>query len=89
MMPLATSVIEVATRALARDETSPLTEAVLSRYREDARAVVVAVLARLGGKKGEPGLLPYQNAASQQLLQMADEVEEEGADQQDADASRA
>jgi hypothetical protein len=34
------------------------------------------VLVRLGGKKDKRGLLPYSNGISQQLLTMADELEE-------------
>jgi hypothetical protein len=57
--PLSLDLIETAARALADAEKRPLTERVVQDYRDDAQVVVVAVLARLGGKKGEPGLFSF------------------------------
>jgi hypothetical protein len=54
----------------------PLTERVLRGYREDAQAVLIAVLARLGGKKGEPGLFAFASTPAQMILSMADEIDE-------------
>ncbi len=51
------------------------TERVLRKYREDALVVLVAMLARLGGKKGEPGLFTFASTPAQMILAMADEID--------------
>ena len=76
MTPLAEAVLEAATSALAHHGAAPVTEGVLSKCREDARAV--AVLVAIGGAKGRRGLLPFNNGISQTLLTMADELEADG-----------
>ena len=78
MTPLAEAVLEAATSALAHHGAAPVTEGVLSKCREDARAVAVAVLVAIGGAKGRRGLLPFNNGISQTLLTMADELEADG-----------
>ena len=50
MTPLSLALIEIAARTLADAEKRPLTDRVVQDYRDDAQAVVVAVLERLGGK---------------------------------------
>jgi hypothetical protein len=74
--PLAMALVESATQALAAGGQKSTTERALRKYREDAQAVVVAVLARLGGKKGEPGLFAFASTPAQMILSIADEVEE-------------
>jgi hypothetical protein len=76
MTPLSLALIETAARALADAEKRPLTERVVQEYRDDAQAVVVAVLARLGGKKDEPGLFSYASSPAQMILSIADEIDE-------------
>ncbi len=76
MTPLSLALIETAARALADAEKRPLTERVVQEYRDDAQVVVVAVLARLGGKKGEPGLFSFASTPAQMILSMADEIDE-------------
>jgi hypothetical protein len=77
MSALAEVILEAATAALAgRDGGKPTGR----EYREDARAVAVAVLAAVGGAKRKRGMLPFQNGISQQILALADELEGEGID---------
>ena len=45
------------------------------KYREDALVVLVAVLAKLGRKKGEPGLFTFASTLAQMNLSMADEID--------------
>jgi hypothetical protein len=76
MTPLCLALIEIAARTLADAEKRPLTDRVVQEYRDDAQAVVVAVLERLGGKKGEPGLFSFASTPAQMILSMADEIDE-------------
>jgi hypothetical protein len=78
MTPLAETILRTATEALADRDEAPHSARVLREYQEDARAVAVAVLAALGGSKGKPGLAPFRSLVSQQLLLLADEIEEAG-----------
>ena len=78
MTALSEAILKSATEALIiRSEVSSAKGA-LSDPREDARAVMVAVLVGLGGAKGRRGLLPLHNGISQTLLAMADGLEAEG-----------
>ena len=72
------AVLEAATEALSKRADAHSTAGALGSRREDARAVVVAVLVALGGAKGRQGLLPFRTSLSQTLLGMADELEAEG-----------
>jgi hypothetical protein len=76
MTPLSLALIETAARALTDVEKRPLTERVVQEYRDDTKVVVVAVLARLGGKKGEPGPFSFASTSAQMILSMADEIDE-------------
>jgi hypothetical protein len=78
MTPLAQSVLSAATKALAEQDDAPHSARILREYRGEARAVAIAVLVALGGEKGKPGLLPFKNTTSQQILELADEIEEAG-----------
>ncbi|WP_159013484.1 hypothetical protein [Acidisoma sp. S159] len=75
MTPLAEALIETTAQALAKVDHKLPTERVLRKYREDALVVLVAVLARLGGKKGEPGLFTFASTPAQMILSMADEID--------------
>ena len=79
MTALSDQILSAATEALAKRRDTALPEDGLAHpLREDARAVVVAVLAALGGEKGKPGILPLHHGVSQSLLAMADELEAAG-----------
>jgi hypothetical protein len=73
--PLAEALIKTTAQALAKVDHKLPTERVLRRYREDALVVLVAVLARLGGKKSEPGLFAFASTPAQMILSMADEID--------------
>jgi hypothetical protein len=66
---------ETTAQALAKVGHKLPTERILRRYREDALVVLVAVLARLGGKKGEPGLFTFASTPAQMVLAVADEID--------------
>ena len=72
---LGAELIEVAARTLAEIKKEPLAEAVLQRHRADAQAVVLALLKRLAGKPKESGIFPVASNASNQILELADQVE--------------
>jgi hypothetical protein len=78
MTPLAETILDAATKALADQDGAPHAARVLREYQEDARAVAVAVLVALGGSKRRHGLAPFASAISQQILELADEIEEAG-----------
>jgi hypothetical protein len=78
MTPLAETILEAATKALADQDGAPHADRVLREYEEDARAVAVAVLVALGGSKKRHGLAPFASAISQRILELADEIEEAG-----------
>jgi hypothetical protein len=75
MAPLAEALIETTAQALARVDRKPLMGRAARRYREDAQVVLVAILARLGGSKGEPGLFSFASTPAQMILSMADEID--------------
>ena len=77
MTPLADAVLEAATAALQDRESGP-SDGAPRAYREDARAVAIAVLVAIGGAKGKPGMLPFTNGLSQKFLALADELDAEG-----------
>ena len=79
MTNLGEAVLKAATEALSERVETDAAAGVLGSRREDARAVVVAVLAALGGAKERRGLLPFRTSLSQTLLAMADDLEAEGA----------
>jgi hypothetical protein len=74
--PLAQALIEAAAQALAAGRRAPTSERTLRACHGDAQGVVVAVLARLGGTKAEPGLFSYASTPAQMILSLADEVDE-------------
>jgi hypothetical protein len=75
MTPLAEALVETTAQALARVDQKPLTGRGARRYRDDAQVVLVAILARLGGRKGEPGLFGFASTPAQMILSMADEID--------------
>jgi hypothetical protein len=76
MTPLAEALIETTAQALAQVDRKPRTGRAARRYHEDAQEVLVAILARLGGSKGEPGLFGFASTPAQMILSMADEIDE-------------
>jgi hypothetical protein len=78
MTPIADTVLRAATLALTARKTPSVDEEVLRGVQEDARAAAVAVLVALGGSKQKAGLAPYSSSIAQQLLHLADELEEAG-----------
>jgi hypothetical protein len=73
---LADSLVETVIHSLPRSGDQGMMEPALHESRENAVAVVVAVLERLGGTTRKKGLLPFHHAVSQQLLQMAGDLAE-------------
>jgi hypothetical protein len=73
---LTDSLVETVIHTLPRSGDQGMTEPALHECRENAVAVVVAVLERLGGTTRKKGLLPFHHAVSQQLLQMAGDLAE-------------
>jgi hypothetical protein len=78
MTPLAETIVDAATKALADQDRAPHAGRVLREYQEDARAVAVAVLLALGGSKKRRGLAPFASSISQQILELADEIDKGG-----------
>ena len=71
----AASLLELATQALVEAVTSSTTSQDGHSYETAAREVLIKVLTRLGGQPDRRGLLPFKHAVSQQILQIADELD--------------
>jgi hypothetical protein len=77
MTPLADAILEAATAALDQSGGASSTESAAQARRAEARAVAIAVLVVIGGAKGKPGMLPFNNGISQKFLALADELDAE------------
>jgi hypothetical protein len=75
---LADSLVDAAIKAMSFGDESPLSEKAMEERRDLGRKVAVAVLSRLGGKVAEQGLLAFSSTVSQQMLVLADQIEESG-----------
>lgn len=72
------SLTEAATRTLASRDGQPLTEAVLRHYRDDARAVTVAVLRTLAGGPSGTGVVTPPKSDAIRMSDLADAIERSG-----------
>jgi hypothetical protein len=70
----ARSLIATAIRVLASQDGQAFTEAVLRHYRDDARAVVVAVLRDLAGGPSGGGVVTTRTAGVIRLDELADAI---------------
>jgi hypothetical protein len=77
MTPLADAILEAAMAALDHGGDTPPAESAAGGRRAEARAVAIAVLVVIGGAKGKPGMLPFNNGISQKFLALADELDAE------------
>jgi hypothetical protein len=75
---LADALVDAAIKAMSFRDEFPLSEKATEERRDLGRKVAVAVLSRLGGKVGEQGLLAFTSTVSQQILVLADQIEEGG-----------
>jgi hypothetical protein len=73
--PLSVQLIHTAERVLIEATHDSSMGGATQSSRQRAQAIVHAVLLRLGGKAKERGLFPVTSDASNQVLELADQVE--------------
>lgn len=71
---LARQLVEAAAKAMATLDGAPLTERVLKEYREEAKGIVPATMARLVGSGGVSTLFPRGGLETATLATLVEEM---------------